>query len=286
MAHSLPQETAIMDTKPGVEVVEILYIGQLDPAHEKLWEQLPREGITVEFARTQKAGLEMAGRLQPQIVIVSLLDTQFSGIRLCQALGRRLPKARRLLIAERSASIANVPCEVRLVRPFTTRKLRDTIFRLLEQSTPHLVTAGCLQLDVVSRVITGPRGKQRLTPKQCNLLTVLMQHPNQVISRKDLMDQIWETAYLGDTRTLDVHIRWLREKIELDPTAPALLLTRRGIGYVLAVPEVRSEGLDEDDLALQDAVSDDNMSRPNFAAYGDGMDAGDEDHIADSAISS
>ncbi len=59
-----------------------------------------------------------------------------------------------------------------------------------------------------------------LTPKQCHLLAIFMQRPNQVISREDLMKEIWDTHYLGDTRTLDVHIRWLREKIEADPTRP------------------------------------------------------------------
>jgi DNA-binding response OmpR family regulator len=275
---TLPQETATMDREPDARTVEILYIGQLDSAHEKLWEQLPREGIAVEFARTQKAGLEMAARLEPQIVIVSLLDTQFSGIRLSQALGRRLPKARRLVIGDRSSSIASVPCDLRLVRPFTTRKLRDTIFKLLEQAAPHLLMAGCLQLDVVSRVIVGPCGKQRLTPKQCNLLTVLMQHPNQVISRKDLMDQIWETAYLGDTRTLDVHIRWLREKIELNPTEPALLLTRRGVGYVLSIPELLTDGMPEDEIPALDEVS-----AADISPDGHGLDI-DDDSVADGDI--
>jgi DNA-binding response OmpR family regulator len=221
-----------LNTRP----VEILYIGQPDPAHEKLWEQLPREGISVESARTQKAGLNLAASLQPQVVVVNLVEAQFSGERLCQTLGRRLPSARRLVIADRNSTTTNVPCEQRLVRPFTLRKLRDTVFRLLEEAAPHLVAAGCLQLDVVARMVTGPKGQQHLTPKQCNLLTVFMQHPNQVISRKDLMDRIWDTAYLGDTRTLDVHIRWLREKIEIDPTRPNLLMTHRGVGYVLNVP--------------------------------------------------
>jgi len=216
-----------LNTRP----VEILYIGQPDPAHEKLWEQLPREGISVGFARTQKAGLDLTASLQPQVVVVNLVEAQFSGARLCQTLGRRLPSARRLVIADRNTATAKVPCEQRLVRPFTVRKLRDTLFKLLEEAAPHLITIGCLQLDVVARMVTGPKGQQHLTPKQCNLLTVLMQHPNQVISRKDLMDRIWDTAYLGDTRTLDVHIRWLREKIEVEPAIPKRIITVRSAGY-------------------------------------------------------
>ena len=77
-----------------------------------------------------------------------------------------------------------------------------------------------------------------------------MRRPNQVISRKDLMDQIWNTEYLGDTRTLDVHVRWLREKIEADPKRPVLLLTRRGVGYVLAVPELVATSNIQDEVEV------------------------------------
>ena len=236
-----------MDRDPNSQPVDILYIGQLDSSHEKLWEQLPREGISVRFARTQKSGLELAAQAQPQIVVINLTDAQFSGTRLCQALRRRLPRARRLLITDRSTTLSNIPCDLRLVRPFTARKLRETLFKLLEEAAPHIIRTGRLQLDIVSRMVTAFKGQERLTPKQCKLLSVFMQHPNQVISRKDLMDQIWETAYLGDTRTLDVHIRWLRERIELDPMNPTLLQTRRGVGYVLVIPELEAPQEDSSD---------------------------------------
>jgi DNA-binding response OmpR family regulator len=240
----------------NAKAVRILHIGRVDAGHEKLWEQLRREGIEVHFARTQKAALALAMELQPQVVVVNLAEAQFAGVRLCQALGRRLPGARRLLIAERNSS-QSVPCELRLMRPFTLRKLRDMVESLIKEAAPHLVRAGSLQLDAVVRMVRGPRGEERLTPKQCSLLTIFMRHPNQVLSRKDLMDQIWQTDFMGDTRTLDVHIRWLREKIEVDPKHPKLLLTRRGVGYLLCTTELglpptrededlEDEGLEED----------------------------------------
>jgi two-component system response regulator RegX3 len=76
-----------------------------------------------------------------------------------------------------------------------------------------------------------------------------MRRPNQPISRKDLMGLIWKTGYVGDTRTLDVHVRWLRKKIEPEPRRPLLLVTKRGIGYVLVVPELEtpSDEADEQD---------------------------------------
>jgi DNA-binding response OmpR family regulator len=235
---------------PETRAVDVLHIGRVDNSHGKVWQQFERDGYVVAFARTQVAGLQLAWDLQPRIIVVNTANSGFSGDRLCRTLGRRLPGVQRLLIVERGAG-ANVPCEQRLVRPFTGRKLRDSLLKLLETSAPNILRAGEVQLDLVSRVVSGARGRQHLTPKQCNLLAWLMQHPNQVISRKDLMERVWHTFYLGDTRTLDVHIRWLREKIEPDPTSPAILRTRRGVGYMMSVSAMESaSGLAEEDEDL------------------------------------
>ena len=90
---------------------------------------------------------------------------------------------------------------------------------------------------MISRTVSGPNGSHHLTPRECALLGTLMRHPNQVVARKDLMQRVWNTDYVVDTRTLDVHMRWLREKIEPDPMHPVWLVTRRGVGYVLVIAE-------------------------------------------------
>ena len=77
----------------------------------------------------------------------------------------------------------------------------------------------------------------KFRPKEARLLAILMQHPGRVVSRAKIMKEVWHTDYLGDTRTLDVHICSLRHKLEEDPTRPQLLLTERGVGYRLKVPE-------------------------------------------------
>jgi two-component system phosphate regulon response regulator PhoB len=237
---------------PETRAVDILYIGRIENNHGKLWQQFEREGYLLAFARTQVAGLSMAWDLQPRIVVVNTANSSFSGDRLCRTLGRRLPGVQRLLILERGAG-GSVPCEQRLVRPFTAKKLRESLLKLLDASAPNILRAGDVQLDLVSRVVSGIKGRQHLTPKQCSLLAWLMQHPNQVVSRKDLMERVWHTVYLGDTRTLDVHIRWLREKIEADPASPSMLMTRRGIGYVLSVSSPKGAGLQgADDDTLPD----------------------------------
>lgn len=237
-----------MGRSPNARPIQVLYIGRADPNHDKVWQGLQQEGIAVSFARTQVAGLQLARELQPNLIVINTSSSHFSGERLCKTLTRRLPQARLLAILERGEG-AHLEVQERLVHPFTARKLRETIRKLVDTSSPHILLAGDVELDLITRVVLSPQGKTRLTPKQCRLLAIFMQRPNQVISREDLMREIWETHYLGDTRTLDVHIRWLREKIETNPTRPRLLVTQRGVGYKLVIAAVDGTAvLAEDEL--------------------------------------
>jgi DNA-binding response OmpR family regulator len=86
-------------------------------------------------------------------------------------------------------------------------------------------------LNLDSRQIITSNGAQTLTPRLCRLLEVFMRNPERVLTRKFLMKKVWETDYFGDTRTLEVHICWLRKKIEEDPHHPCYLRTVRGVGY-------------------------------------------------------
>jgi DNA-binding response OmpR family regulator len=87
-------------------------------------------------------------------------------------------------------------------------------------------------------------------PKQALLVETFFRHPGETLARKTLMEKVWNTDYIGDTRTLDVHIRWLRQAIEKDPGSPRYLLTVRGVGYRLEMPEAL---LSENDLSPLDA---------------------------------
>lgn len=98
------------------------------------------------------------------------------------------------------------------------------------------IQAGSFRLEGRRLYLGNGTSPVDFTPKEAHLLAILMQHPGQVVSRARIMREVWQTDYLGDTRTLDVHICWLRHKLEADPTRPQLLLTLRGVGYVLNVP--------------------------------------------------
>lgn len=100
-----------------------------------------------------------------------------------------------------------------------------------KRETAHQLCAEGLTLDLERNQVSKGDEVQKLTPMECRLLKVFMSHPNKVLTRKFLMKEIWETDYLGDTRTLDVHIRWLRKKIEDDPNNPNHLKTVYRVGY-------------------------------------------------------
>ncbi len=224
-----------MSRNSTAKPAHILYIGREDPGYEKVWQSIEQEGIGLASARTQSMGLQLARELQPNIVVINPTNSHFSGERLCIELRRKFPQVRRLLLIDRGQG-RQIECEERLVRPFTPKKLRETLSRLLDAVSPHVLKVGQIELDQMTRSLHSPQGEAHLTPKQAHLLAIFMQRPNQVISREELMKEIWDTQYLGDTRTLDVHIRWLREKIESEPTRPVVLLTVRKIGYKLAIP--------------------------------------------------
>lgn len=238
-----------MSRNSGAKPAQVLYIGREDPGYERVWQSIEQEGVGVTFARTQTLGLQLARELKPNIIVINPTNSHFSGERLCTTLRHKLPQARRLLLVDRGEG-KQIEADERLVRPFTAKKLRDTLSKALESLAPHVLRVGPVELDLSTRIVRSPQGTTHLTPKQCHLLAIFMQRPNQVISREDLMKEIWDTHYLGDTRTLDVHIRWLREKIEAQPTRPAVLLTVRRIGYKMVADVPAPPPAEDEPLAL------------------------------------
>lgn len=124
--------------------------------------------------------------------------------------------------------------DIVLHQPFTPRKLYNRIERCMAAKDGEIVVAGPFRLNLKSRILlTNTQNEIRLTPKQSKLLELFMRQPNTILDRRYLMEQVWDTDYLGDTRTLDVHIRWIREVLEEKPSKPIFLRTIRGKGYML-----------------------------------------------------
>lgn len=128
-------------------------------------------------------------------------------------------------------------CNNVLLFPFSNNELLDKLDALLAHGQWGILKVGELALDVKTRQVQRTGGSaQQLTPKQAQLLQVFMCYPERTLSRKFLMEAIWETDYIEDTRTLDVHVRWIRERIEQNPSRPRYLRTVRGVGYRFGVP--------------------------------------------------
>lgn len=126
-------------------------------------------------------------------------------------------------------------------KPFGVRELAARVRALLRRRdyagsvpTTPVLTAGGLTLDSGRRRVTKNGEEVNLTLREFDLLNILMSHPGQVFSRDQLLDRVWNMTYFGDTRTVDVHIRYLRQKIETDPSAPVYIETVRGVGYRFA----------------------------------------------------
>lgn len=145
------------------------------------------------------------------------------------------------------------PADVLLYQPFTARKLINTIERLLtsKRGTDAVITAGPFTINTERRLLTANGQETTLTPKLALLVEMFLAHPGETLNRKRLMEQVWHTDYLGDTRTLDVHIRWIRRLIETNPGDPQFLKTVRGVGYRLEVPGTLNNTFESAELTLQ-----------------------------------
>lgn len=132
---------------------------------------------------------------------------------------------------------ANTPADVVLFMPFTARKITNTIERLLHPvSGDAVVTCGPFTVNLSRRILVANGQETSLTPKLALLVETFFRHPGETLDRALLMERVWDTSYLGDTRTLDVHVRWIRRAIEENPGSPRYLKTVRGVGYRLDVP--------------------------------------------------
>ena len=190
------------------------------PATRSCGRALRERGFRSRLPARKRKGLQLARDLKPHIVVINTANSHFSGGYLCRVLGRRLPGAQRLLLTERGAGediVLRTAAHPALYHPPICEKPSARWWRRPRLTFSRPGPSSWIRFHAV---VNGPLGRHHLTPKQCDLLAIFIQRPNQVISRRELMEQIWKTDYLGDTRTLDVHIRWLREKIEAGPEQP------------------------------------------------------------------
>lgn len=208
---------------------------------------LSEAGYAVQVAHSGEVGLTLAQAVQPDLVILDIMLPGMDGWQVCQALRRRsaVPILMLTALGDEVDRILGLElgADDYLTKPFSTRELvartRAMLRRVdLDRRPPGgELIIGDLRLNLEARRLFKGDRELSLRHKEFELLSLLMSRQGDVLSRAQLFDQIWGTEWLGDTRTLDVHIRWLREKIEDDPGRPLYIRTVRGTGYRLTPPE-------------------------------------------------
>jgi two-component system response regulator VicR len=215
---------------------------------------LQREGYRTSEAYDGADGLEKAGALHPDLILLDVMLPQMNGFDVCRALRQAGDNVPVIILTAREEEADKVlgleiGADDYITKPFSMRELIARVganIRRTAMAAPAsaaataadsaMPVAGDLSINTDShQVFRGGRAID-LTQREYELLTFLASHPNKVYSRVDLMEQVWNYGYVGDdVRTVDVTVRRLREKIEVDPANPAFILTRRGAGYYFAV---------------------------------------------------
>jgi DNA-binding response OmpR family regulator len=197
--------------------------------------QLQKKGFDVVLAQNGNEAVSQLKQTSPSLVIVNAPSLRSTGIRICLSIRKKDAKIPIILIIEKDKEVDNELADSVLALPFTVQKLVNRIKALMPGDGDNVVSVGPIRLDLENRRVRSLGKNTRLTPRLITLLQILMDKHGEVVEREALFKKVWETNYTGDTRTLDVHISWLRRAIELDPDNPKFLKTIRGVGYRLDV---------------------------------------------------
>lgn len=215
-------------------IATILLIESARPSAPSFAPALERKGFEVKVHHKVNSAVKAANKQHPDVVILDAASMRTSGTRMCRSVRAGLNGIPIILVSpEGSDPDAADGSSVTLVHPFTPRKLVNRVHRLLPGDERYAIEAGPIKLNIAQRKVQVQGRESRLTPKQAKLLELFMQNPGKLMTRKQLIREVWLTDYTGDTRTLDVHMSWLRQAIEADPRHPTFLRTIRGMGYRL-----------------------------------------------------
>jgi two-component system response regulator RegX3 len=228
----------------------VLLVEDEDSFIDALTLGLTREGFTVQVARDGAEALEVFDGLDPDVVLLDVMLPKVSGIDVCRELRSRSDVPIILVTAKSSEIDTVVGLEVGaddyITKPY---RLRELVARMravmrrrpMARSGPaldldDLVEVGDVSIDHQRHEVV-IRGRQAQLPlKEFELLALLLANTGRVLTRDLLMDRVWGTDYVGDTKTLDVHVKRLRAKVELDPSQPERIVTIRGLGYKYVTP--------------------------------------------------
>ena len=205
---------------------------------------LDKEGFRVEVARDGLEALARFDVVQPDIVLLDVMLPRMSGIDVCRQLRRR-SKVPIIMVTAKAAEIdtvvgLEVGADDYISKPYRLRELVARMHAVLRRSPlgsdadvddSSALSVGDVTLDPDQHRVLVRSSEVSMPLKEFELLHVLMLNAGRVVSRETLIDRVWGSDYVGDTKTLDVHIKRLRAKIEIDPSSPMCIVTIRGLGY-------------------------------------------------------
>jgi len=224
-------------------VTRILIIEDEPSLSEPLAFLLAREGYETEIAADGPAGLAAFDHAGADLVLLDLMLPGLPGTEVCRELRARSGVPIIMLTAKDSEVDIVVGLELGaddyVTKPYSSRELlariRAVLRRRIEVEDPGdaVLEAGTVRMDVERHAVTVDGAEIAMPLKEFELLELLMRNSGRVLTRGQLIDRVWGADYFGDTKTLDVHIKRIRSKIEKDPAQPAMLVTVRGLGYRL-----------------------------------------------------
>jgi DNA-binding response OmpR family regulator len=239
-----------MDLMEKSMTEKILIVEDEISLQETLAYNLKKQGYEVQVAGDGPSALEFARTLKPDLILLDIMLPGMDGFEVCRRLRTEMSTPVLMLTARDDEIDRVVGLEVGaddyLTKPFSMRELiarvkamlrrariiRDEINALQSGSDQKLVIEfDNIKIDLGRRELRVENTAINLKPKEFELLLYLIKHKNQVLSRDQILESVWGWEYIGDSRTVDVHVRWLREKIELEPSKPKRIITARGAGY-------------------------------------------------------
>jgi two-component system OmpR family response regulator len=206
---------------------------------------LQKESYAVLTASDGEMALDVARREKPDLIILDIMLPKLNGFEVCRILRKEMTTPILMLTAKAEETDKVVGLEIGaddyVTKPFSIRELMARVRALLrrsrtvqaQQSEPVNFIVGELEVDIAHHRALLAGKTLELTPKEFDLLAFLARNKGLVFSREHLLEKVWGYDFAGETRTVDVHIRWLRQKIESDPGHPRFILTVRGTGYKL-----------------------------------------------------
>ena len=223
-------------------MTRVLVVEDEESYSDALSYMLRKEGFQVAVAATGTTALEEFDRNGADIVLLDLMLPGLSGTEVCRQI-RATSSVPVIMVTAKDDEVDKVVglelgADDYVTKPYSPRELVARIRAVLRRGTepdtaPATLEAGPVRMDVERHVVTVDGNEQRLPLKEFELLEMFLRNPGRVLTRGQLIDRVWGSDYVGDTKTLDVHVKRLRAKLEPDPSEPKFLVTVRGLGYKL-----------------------------------------------------